>query len=283
MHLPSAISRISLLSRDYEAPYPPMGFHPFEECSLGNGDYFGLYWPIGKEESEPIIAEMRHDEWSLLPSFSSLDRFLAKAEHAGLNEWIESPEPGEDPESPLVLLDIANQALRQQNVQASIAALEVAVSRLPEFGAARSLLSSQYRRLGRYPDAISSALLAIISPPSLGGADSKALQWLARQKQCPENLAEDPIWQNRLKLSFRFGGTKTNDDYLILQAAVDEYRAANRGVEACTLMQCYGELMYRETVSFQERYHFSPTEFVSAQKATAARFGFDRGPISSAA
>ena len=51
VRLPADVKRISL-DRKFAAtgPYPPLGFVPFEERQLGNGDTFGLYWPIGFED-----------------------------------------------------------------------------------------------------------------------------------------------------------------------------------------------------------------------------------------
>ena len=69
MKRPAGISSITLSNEPYESTYPPLGFHEFSEHQLGNGDVFGLYWPVGYEDDEPLIAETWHDEWSIRPQF----------------------------------------------------------------------------------------------------------------------------------------------------------------------------------------------------------------------
>ncbi|MEG2964733.1 MAG: hypothetical protein RR860_18745, partial [Janthinobacterium sp.] len=77
MQLPASLAHISA-EQDWQhtTAYPPLGFTPFAEGALGNGDSFGLYWPIGREASEPIVVETWHDEWRIQPHFSSLAAFL---------------------------------------------------------------------------------------------------------------------------------------------------------------------------------------------------------------
>jgi hypothetical protein len=77
MQLPASLAHISA-EQDWQhtTPYPPLGFTPFYEGALGNGDTFGLYWPIGREAAEPIVVETWHDEWRIQPHFSSRTAFL---------------------------------------------------------------------------------------------------------------------------------------------------------------------------------------------------------------
>ena len=104
MKLPKAFASVSMYDNAYERPYPPLGFCPFAEHELGNGDQFGLYWPIGREDRDPIVAETHHDEWSVKPRFSSLDRFLEAAANSGDDDddedsLIGTPSIDEDPQS----------------------------------------------------------------------------------------------------------------------------------------------------------------------------------------
>jgi hypothetical protein len=77
MQLPASLAHISA-EQDWQhtTPYPPLGFTSFYEGALGNGDTFGLYWPIGREAAEPIVVETWHDEWHIQPHFSSRTAFL---------------------------------------------------------------------------------------------------------------------------------------------------------------------------------------------------------------
>lgn len=53
-------------------PFPPNGFTVLTDAAYGNGDCFGLYWPIGQEHKLPIVCETYHDEWRIVPAFSSM-------------------------------------------------------------------------------------------------------------------------------------------------------------------------------------------------------------------
>ncbi|EMI2317459.1 MULTISPECIES: hypothetical protein [Enterobacterales] len=54
-----------------QGPFPANGFLPLFETDFGNGDYYGLYWPIGLENERLIVCELFHDEWRLAPVFSN--------------------------------------------------------------------------------------------------------------------------------------------------------------------------------------------------------------------
>lgn len=278
MKLPTAYKSVTLYDDAYEVPYPPLGFCPIAEHQLGNGDTFGLYWPIGREDCDPIVAETYHDEWSIQPHFSSLDRFLATAANIDPDaddeydddSFVGTPTFDEDPQSPAACLFAAREHLKSQNVDAAIASLEVAVSVLPEYSEAQALLCGQYRRVGNNDAAIRSAIQSIISPSCFGAPPVQIVQWLSRQSSGPAEIESDPIWLNRERLTLKFGGVKENDEYKILRDAIDQYLADSAFVRAMTLMQTYAQLMYSETVSFQERYDFDPKAFVSWQREVAA-------------
>ncbi len=87
---PAGLGRIGELSPWTGGSYPPSGFLAFEDFALGNGDTFGLYWPLGLEDREPLVAETLHDEGALVPAFSSLASFLkrtAQLDEADHPDW----------------------------------------------------------------------------------------------------------------------------------------------------------------------------------------------------
>lgn len=85
MKIPSQVDNLSVSTRNTSlGAYPPLGFIPINDAELGNGDYYGLCWPLGKENEEPFICDMLHDEWKLEVSFSSLKKFIEWLE---LNDW----------------------------------------------------------------------------------------------------------------------------------------------------------------------------------------------------
>lgn len=278
MKLPKAYESVTLYDDAYQVPYPPLGFYPIAEHQLGNGDTYGLYWPIGREDCDPIVAETYHDEWSIQPHFSSLDRFLSATRHIkpdAADEYdddlfVGTPTCDEDPQSPAALLLAAREHLKLQNVNAAIQCLETAVSVLPEYSEAQALLCAQYRRVGNNTAAIKSAIQSIISPPSFGARQTQIAQWLSRQSSCPCEIESDPIWLNRDRLTLKYGGVKENDEYKVFRDAIDQYLARSAFIPAMTLMQTYAELMHSETVSFQERYDFIPKRFVEWQREVSA-------------
>ncbi len=277
MFLPSRISEITV-DQDwrYRTPYPPLGFRPFAEGELGNGDLFGLYWPIGLEASEPLVVETWHDSWQVQPTYSSLSSFLAASGNAD-DEYPEPPSLEEDARSPRALFFEAKRKLQSQAVDDAVVLLEKALEVLPEYTDALSLLWAQYVRQGRIEDALFTAIKAIIAPPSFGLRATKPLRWLQGQKEA-HSVAHDPIWRARAGLKLSYGGVKENGDYSIYRAAIQAYVDESRYVEACTLMQTYGELLHGETISFQEREGFVTADHVGAQ--ISASGSLPQGPRS---
>ncbi|PKB21025.1 tetratricopeptide repeat protein [Janthinobacterium sp. 64] len=269
MQLPASLAHITT-EQDWQhtTAYPPLGFIPFAEGALGNGDTFGLYWPIGREASEPIVVETWHDEWRLQPHFSSLAAFL-QAHAAAEDEYVGTPSLADDPASPRAAFLEAREQIAQRNPAAAIALLEAALAIVPEYTDALVLLHGQYVRAGRIDAAVRVAIQATISPPSFGGPPLKALQWL-RTQAVPDG-EPDPIWRTCGQFSFHFGGSKENGDYPVLRAAIDTYLEQGKHVAASTLMQTYAELMSAETVSFQERYAFEPAAYIARQIAVSAQ------------
>lgn len=291
MRLPPQWKQVTLNPAGYETTYPPFGFYSFSEHELGNGDTFGLYWAIGREGEEPIVAETYHDEWSLQPHFSCLERFLSAAEKAASEEAEEEGEPleslkglvhvrgptiEEDDHSPVACLQSARDRLQQQDVGRAIEYLERAVTVLPEYGEAQALLSAQYRRVDQPEKAVRAGIQALISPPCFGGDPTRVAGWMRRQRACPDDLEADPIWTHREALTGRFGGTKENDQFAIFRSAIDTYLDQGEVVRAMTLMQSYADRMGRETHSFQERHGFVVSEFLAWQREVADLHGRSR-------
>ena len=260
LRLPSDLSGVSALAWPSATPYPPRGFAAFEERSLGNGDTFGLYWPIGLENQEPLVCEIVHDEWTMVPAFSDLSAFLritGPLDEFGPAEW---PTLKDDERSPHACFAAAREAVSKGSADEACALLGRSIERLPEYTAALSLLSAQCLRLGKHDEACRYAVRALRSPPSLGGdADlRKTWNWLSRQSQGPDDLADDPIWSKRTALATPpAGGSKQNDVYLVLAEAAAGYTDRGDIRAALSLWQAYAEFIWGETVSFRERYGFT--------------------------
>ncbi len=287
--------------------YPPLGFYPFIGWVYDNGDQYGLYWPIGKEDAEPMVAETYHDEASLQPHYSTYTRFQTAVTTREFatddddddddadddfddefeNEFEDSDDDDEfdddddiylalgrvslnvDPQSPTANMKLARRLLKNQEVDRAIACLETAVTVIPEYTEAQALLSAQYRRTQQLEKAILAAWQAVISPPCFDGKPTQIAGWFWKQKTEPPQLADDPIWRRRERLTMRFGGVAENDQYQLLRDAIDEYLDQARYIPAMTLMQTYAQHMGRETGSFQERNEFQAQEYVDWQKEVA--------------
>lgn len=274
LRLPSGLSRIGELSPVVETTYPPRGFAWFYDHEVGNGDVFGLYWPIGMEDREPLVGETFHDEWAIEPAFSSLQVFLNSITSVDGDEHPKWPSLEDDEHSPYACFAAARESIARVHVERAIALLHHAIERLPEYTAALCLLSSQCLRVGRHDDACRFAVRAVRSPPSFGrGGDlTKTWAWLSRQAHGPDDLADDPIWLRRAALAVPpSGGTKQNDVYLVLAEAAAGYAERDEIVAALSLWQAYGEFIGGETVSFRERYGFTTAAHRQRQRSLEAR------------
>ncbi len=271
MYLPPEAGGFTLSPRSI-TPYPPLGFIPFQEHELGNGDVYGLYWAIGREDQSPLVFVTYHDEWGVGPNYSSVEAFLRVAGRVQEHEFVPDPDPSEDPDSPTLLTREARERQRDGKLDEAMQLIQRALTILPEFTEARVLLLSHLRRLRRIPEACGAAVEAIRSPRSLGDA-TPAASWLARQPPVGE-MSGDPIFANRAQISLAFGGVKTNAQYPVLLEAIDQYEQTGQFVAALNLLQSYGEYMYSETTAFQERYNFSLAWFGERYRNICANAGF---------
>lgn len=279
MKLPPEIDQITFDWLECETCNPPLGFLPINGWRIDDGSdyqcYWGLYWPIACEQSEPLLVSKWLTDYSIRPSFSSLSAFL-RCVRAADDTWNGEPTISDDPDSPVALYNVALDDVDVGSVDLAISRLKNAVGRLPEFGCAQDLLGTLYRRMGDHEASALATLQAMISPLSLGGASEQAARRLARMQVCPESMVRDPVWTSRSLLTYKFGDTKTNDQYGVLQSCIERYIEIADSRRALTLMQTYGELMSRETVSFRERYGFDPSAWVSRQAEVAKELGVNR-------
>lgn len=266
--------------------YPPPGFIPtISLFEVGNGDVTGCYWPVGRENDEPLLCDYYHDAWSLEPQASSLEGLVRLKVAEGHCEpgdddyqagqeladqlGFDLPTPNEDgelppeiwlsldPDSPAGLKSAAAQSIKAGELEAAAAHLEHALQMLPEYTEALFMLGNLYRRQRRLPEA-AQKMLEVLSTPVCFGADrEKALQSVKRlrDEDYPE-LQSDPLWSQRHLLTFATG-VKRNDDFNVYEEAITEYLRQGKGIFAVRLRVLVGELMWSETISFRERYGYS--------------------------
>lgn len=266
--------------------FPPPGFvQAVSLFEFGDGDVIGFYWPIGKENEEPILCETYHDEQSLQPQASGVEGWTrikvaeghcepGDDDHQSAQELAtqlgftlpaadgSEPLPVElqlalDPASPAVLKYAAQQAMKSGDLEVAAEHLRRALDLLPEYTEALILLGHLYRRQGKLPEAAQRLAEAMGAPLCFGWEREKALLSVKRLRDSdyPE-LAGDPLWSQRQQLTFATG-VKRNDDFNIYEEAIAEYLRQGRGVLAVRLRVLVAELMWGETISFRERYSYS--------------------------
>lgn len=285
---------------DYALVYPPVGFFRWPICSLGNGDDYGYYWPVGREDADPIVALMSHDCGTLNPISSSTEALAREgtsreltalmSQGEGQMENSEEDEPERelptledrlrlDDRSPYLLVANADVALARNDVSLAESMYLKAVELLPEYTAAHFGLAMLYRRTRRPAQAISWMLEVIRSPLSFCGASfwadtslspdflnrtdyrRKCLMWLQQTRgEQAPEVEADPLFQARHRLTLAYGVT-TNDDYHIYEDAIESYVNQGRITDAVRLTMTYGDLMICETTPFRERYNFTPDGF----------------------
>ena len=231
-------------------PYPPAGFTLLQEVDFGNGDHYGLHWPLGRENEAPVVCETMHDEWGIAPVFADVDAFA---------RWLDEcdGEPGERPPHDDAFAPAHFERARTHfaagRLDEAIDAVEHACRSVPDVAEYWSLLARAQQRAGRNEEAVRAGLAAFHCPWSFGRPGEPVLRLLRGARVG----FDDPVLRRANELTLVFGGTKQNPEYDRLRACIDEYFAAGQGLEALRLLQNFAYVMSGETVSFQQRYGFS--------------------------
>jgi hypothetical protein len=265
--------------------YPPVGYLRWSVLEVGNGDTYGYYWPVGKEQAEPIVCTTEHDAFRLVPLASTLagclrllhatqleidDEVTEVARAFGIRLADARPynaaTPGQaltdfDPQSPHLLLAVAREALRTGDLARGEHRATQALDLLPEYGEAAFVVSQFHRRKQRFAQAAQALLVVISSPLCFVGGYDLRLKGLRALQGMKDDLVtgDDVLWRERRRLTFQTG-VKQNDDFRLYEEAIEAYFAAGTGTRAIWLRMLIGELMSFETISFQERYGWTPTK-----------------------
>ena len=261
--------------------YIPHGFLDARLFDIGNGDSTGFYWAIGRENDDPLLCDIYHDNWALAPVASNLEDLIKVNWYDYQHDFdgqisqiavaldISLPDLSKDelsteqrlefnPKSPYYLVIASQKAIDGNDLKAAETNLQKAIKILPEYALAHYYLAMIYRRIpSRKLDAINSMIQTLICPITFGGVSlrRKVLYWLQSEDELNE-LQSNPLWVNRHKLTC-YIGEKYNNDFGIYEEAIEEYLNQGQGVNAIQLRTLVRELMGIETTAFRERYKYT--------------------------
>ena len=265
MKTPPHIDQLSLAGADIGTggTYPSLGFQPVWDADLGNGDYYGLYWPYGREKQEPIVCDMLHDEWRLQVAFSNTEIFI---KWLALNDGQRGDHDVED--SGLVgRRFLETKPLLKNNLEEAISRLNAICDDFPECAEYWYTLATQLRRVGNRQSACLAAIRAFTSNWAFGTPPEGTLKLI----ESGQGLVEDPLVTRIGMLTTKYGGSKENRNYDILKEIISAYLSSPTPVLGLVLNQNYGYMMSSETVSFQERYNFDSAIWLDEQSQLCAK------------
>ncbi len=225
-----------------------------DEAELGNGDCFGLYWPIGKEQESPIICELLHDEYHIKPVFSSVSKFILWLDE---NDWEWNEADLADDEFVSVYYQQAKNEIQSTT---SLLLLEKCCNNLPEVSDYWFTLGNQLRKYNKLEESYQALINAYLSNWSFGQPNQNILTMLQKAKDL-HHLSSDPIVKHCTQLSANYGSIKHNDNYPLLLECIDEYFVLGKTIPALLLFQNYALMMNGETLAFQQRYNFDLIEW----------------------
>lgn len=269
MKAPAQIAELSLAGQDVGTggTCPPLGFRPVWDAELGNGDYFGLYWPYGHEDREPIVCDMLHDEWGMEVAFSSVESFV---------EWLQlnGRQRGEVEVEDSALVGRRFRELKpllHDQPEEAVSKLRTICDDFPESAEFWFTLASQLRRIGNHAGCHAAAVRAFTSNWAFGMPPDGTLRMLQNAK----NQTDDPLVKRSGHLTRQYGGTKENSNYQLLKECIAEYLSSTTPVLGLLLNQNYGYMMSMETTSFQERNQFDPIEWLETHSQLCAKYTGD--------
>lgn len=266
MKAPVQIDVLSLAGDDIGTggTYPPLGFRPVWDAELGNGDYFGLYWPYGREDREPIVCDMLHDEWGLEVAFSSVRIFVEWLE---LNNGCRGDLSVEDPGFVGRRFQAVKSLLKNRPEEA-ISKLQRICEDFPESAEYWYTLAGQLRRIGDYAGSHLAAIRAFASNWAFGMPPHGTLGML----QNATGHTEDPLVMRSGRLTMNYGGVKDNPNYEILKSCVNSYISSKTPVLGLLMNQNYGYMMSMETTAFQDRHGFDRADWIREHSRLCAEY-----------
>jgi len=264
MKFPTEINDVRLVnSREYYI-IPPFGFVEIEGGNGGYGDFYGLYWELGKESTEPIVCEFNHEEALLTPVFPSLSEFIKWYNET---EGQEAPRVNLNDKSFFMNLFLkAKISAKNGRTEEAIQRLEDSVSLFGEYSDSWTLLAEQYYIVGNVTQAEESALKAILSNWMFGLPSKKALEQFYK-------IDENGHLRDKPLVKLRKGLFKAGDftkpfvvNYPILREAVQAIEDLGDHKSALLLSQNYSYLLHMESKNLQDENGFNEHAWIEEFK-----------------
>lgn len=242
-------------------PYPPCGFLPLPETDLGNGDCFGLYWPLGYENQAPVVCELYHDEWLIKPAFSNAVKL---SEWLKLNDYdpYENQLTIDDTDFSVTHFEQGKNYRSSGDTDNALHHIRAACRTFPEVSEYWLTLASLCMQTSDQTGASVAALNGFLANWAFGVPHDKIIYFL-KMAVNSEIFQTDPVVQRVAagELTLHFGGVKENNNYRAMTACINDYLKLNKPLNALRLLQNYAFVMSSETTAFQARYHFSLGEW----------------------
>ncbi|MGV3541044.1 MAG: hypothetical protein ACO1OQ_14610 [Rufibacter sp.] len=250
MKFPTEIKDVSLVEPRENYIIPPFGFVEIEEGNGGYGDFYGLYWELGKENTDPIVSEFNHEEALLTPVFPNLSEFIKWYNET---DGQEAPRVNQNDKSFFMNLFLkAKISVKNGRTEEAIQRLEDSVYLFGEYSDSWTLLAEQYYNVGHVAQAEESGLKSILSNWMFGLPSKKALQLFDKIDE-NGHLKDNPLVKLRNGL-FKAGNfTKPFVvNYPLLREAVQALEELGDYKNALLLSQNYAYLLCTESEEIQE-------------------------------
>lgn len=286
--------------------YPPLGYVScFAELDVGNGDSYGLYWPIGKENEDPIVCTTMHDGGELAPIASTVagalhllnfveiqsDEARSLAEELGVPQLRPpSPETAEseaisfwgkrdplvllelDPRSPHLLAIAARRQLaKRQSSEAELFSRK-AIEVLPEYCAGHYQLARALEAQGKPDLAVAALIDAVLSPIAF---DPQAwFEALRKLKSIRRDYPfEIPLFKLRRKLTGKhFEGDVSDAE--VFATTIDWLRVRGDWSRLLRAQVTYAEIVSNDTSTVKADVNWSVLQYWDAVEADLARAGY---------
>lgn len=249
MLFPKNVELLSFSEWKNYAPHSPFGFLDFDEESDGAGNYYGLYWFYGKENSEPVVCWFEHEQSLIDVTHNCLNDFLFEFGYINSKDSL------------TVDFDSGSEFLRAKlkaqkgDLDNSILQMNEYLNHVPENSEAWGILADVYRRKGNIEKADEMALKSILANWAFGYPTTKSIQQFKKIDKFGA-LKNDPLVKriNEFELIITYNQLTMNYD--IVKQAIEEYYENGDYVNALILEHNYALIIGNQTSTFQDKKGF---------------------------